>query len=319
MKLEYKNIPFAMSALEEDDDSWTIKGYASTYTMDRGRDKICIGAYDESVVNNHLMPIQMGLKSEVKFLWQHQQDQIIGWPTVMKPDEKGLYVEAKFIKDEDFIEARKAYKLAKMGLINKLSIGYVTEEEKSCKDEKGIPYREIRKMNVLEFSMVTVPMQPEADITQVKSLEVKEEKNVDFETEFKTLREEVAKLTAVVEALVTGLNVSRQEAVQALQNAAEEAGDEELAETIDEVREELVAEVAQEPQLAEAKESEELVVPEAGQLEVDVIPAEEPQKLCTVCGNCVEKSNEVEHSEENLSVKEGLLKMLTELKSAYKS
>jgi HK97 family phage prohead protease len=155
--MEYKNLPFEIK--EVDDSEGIFKGYASTYDLDRGGDIIVKGAFDNSLATN---------SAQVKILWQHKQDQPIGKPMLMRPDDKGLYVEGKV---SDTSLGRDAKTLMRDGVITSMSIGFITKEA----DYNSDGVRLIKELELVEFSLVTYPMNEKAVITQVKNaLDVRE-------------------------------------------------------------------------------------------------------------------------------------------------
>lgn len=208
--LEFKSCRFEMSDLREDEGAWVICGYITTHNTDRKRERVMPGAPDNALRMRHTERVLQGLKSGVRFLWHHDQEVIIGFPTVMRIDPKGVYVEAEFLQDEDFVEARKAYKLAKMGLLTDFSIGYTVLRESKGNDGLG-PTRDLDEIDIQEFSVVVVPMNPEANVTEVKSQDEEKAKVEKKMEEIKSLRDEVAALRETVQALVVGLSSSLRE------------------------------------------------------------------------------------------------------------
>lgn len=139
-------------ALEE---NGTIKGYASLFGVrDQGGDVVMPGAYAESLAERGRVPM----------LWQHDPAVPIGQWTVMREDEKGLYVEGRLsLKTQRGLEA---YEMLKDGIIRGLSIGYRVERSK-----KTAAGRELWKVALWEVSLVTFPMQVEAAVGDVKGIE----------------------------------------------------------------------------------------------------------------------------------------------------
>ena len=182
---------------------WRICGYISTYAVDRKRERVHYGASTDYLNYRHSQRIAAGQLSGVRFLWQHQQPNIIGWPEVIEERPEGIWVEAVFIKDDDFPDARRAYKLAKWGLITDFSIGYIVLKESAGKDQYG-PVRELLLLDIQEFSLVTIPMNPEANVYAVKALELETGEVEDME-EVKALRDEVTAMRQSLDALVVGL------------------------------------------------------------------------------------------------------------------
>ena len=217
---EYKQLDLAEYELEEDDESWTIKGWAATYDWDRGADKIEPGAMLDSIERRHNRRLQAGKISEVKFLYQHDEKLIIGTPLVMIEDlEKGLWVEAKFIKDDDFPEARRAYKLAKMGYLISFSIGYLTLDSEPRVKVKG-QKRLLKKIDIMEFSLVAIPMNEFADVEEVKALDDQiTQEHLEEENEMSE-----AEMSALLSAISEVVKTSVAEAL-AVEDQAEEAAD----------------------------------------------------------------------------------------------
>ncbi|WP_277022239.1 HK97 family phage prohead protease [Paracoccus hibiscisoli] len=134
------------------EENGTIKGYASLFGMkDQGGDVVMPGAFAASLATGR----------HIAMLWQHDPAQPIGKWTVVREDEKGLYIEGKLsLKTQRGLEA---YEMLKDGIIRGLSIGY--RVEKSKRTAAG---RELWKMALWEVSLVTFPMQAEAGVGDVK-------------------------------------------------------------------------------------------------------------------------------------------------------
>ena len=159
--MEYKKVSFKMD--EVDAEEGVFKGYASTYDLDKGGDIIVKGAFDKSLSTN---------SAQVKILWQHKQDTPIGKPMVMRVDERGLYVEGKI---SDTSRGKDAKTLMRDGVIDSMSIGFIANEV----DYNSDGVRLIKELELIEFSLVTYPMNPKAQITQVKNaLDVRELENI---------------------------------------------------------------------------------------------------------------------------------------------
>ena len=130
----------------------TFTGYASTWDLDQGGDLIVQGAFAKTLKE---------AGSRVKVLWQHHEP--IGIPTEMSEDKKGLLVTAKISKTR---LGDEALELMSDGVIDRMSIGYRIPEGKSEYNSDGI--RVIRELKLMEFSLVTFPMNEAAVITDVK-------------------------------------------------------------------------------------------------------------------------------------------------------
>lgn len=132
----------------------TFTGYASTWDLDQGGDIIVKGAFTKTLQE---------AGSRVKVLWQHHEP--IGIPMSMIEDDKGLLVTAKISKTR---LGDEALELMNDGVIDRMSIGYRIPEGKSEYNSDGI--RIIKELKLLEFSLVTFPMNEAAVITGVKQV-----------------------------------------------------------------------------------------------------------------------------------------------------
>lgn len=133
----------------------TFKGYAATWDKDQGGDIITPGAFTKTISERG---------NRVKVLWQHSEP--LGMPTLMREDDKGLYVEGRISKTR---LGDEALELMRDGVIDQMSIGFSIpsgKSEYSGNDDARI----IREVKLFEFSPVTFPMNENAYITGVKSL-----------------------------------------------------------------------------------------------------------------------------------------------------
>lgn len=156
--MEYKALQF--KAENVDKDERIISGYASTWDVDQGNDKILRGAFSKTLSTN---------ADRVKVLWQHQSDTPIGKPRVMREDDRGLYVESFIARTS---KGDEALELAKEGIIDSMSIGFTLRADDVEQDEEGV--RMIRSLNLMEYSLVTWAMNEAAVITAVKSVHPRE-------------------------------------------------------------------------------------------------------------------------------------------------
>lgn len=148
--MKFKSLSFKADAVDMNER--TFAGYASTWDLDQGGDLITKGAFTKTINE---------AGGRVKVLWQHSEP--IGRPLSMEEDEKGLFVTAKISKTR---LGDEALELMKDGVLDRMSIGYRIPEGKSEYNADGI--RIIRELKLLEFSVVTFPMNEAAVITDVK-------------------------------------------------------------------------------------------------------------------------------------------------------
>ena len=145
--------PIELKALNDDG---TFSGYAATFDLDLGGDIIESTAFDSWLKTAGDDAQQMTV------LWQHSMAEPIGVTTLMQVDAKGLYVEGKLTLGVQ--RADEARLLSKAGALKGLSIGYFVKD-RDFKD--GV--RIIKDLQPFEYSFVTLPMNPKAKLTGVKS------------------------------------------------------------------------------------------------------------------------------------------------------
>ncbi len=139
-----------------------IEGYGAVFgNIDQGYDIVEAGAFADSLKDG----------TKVKMLWQHNPTNPIGVWDEVREDDKGLWVKGHILGDVE--KGREATALVKAGAIDGLSIGYRILEFRETKvDDRWI--RVIEKAKLLEVSLVTFPMNPEATIDAVKAAEMSE-------------------------------------------------------------------------------------------------------------------------------------------------
>jgi len=156
MNLEKKNLSFDFE-MKNLDEKGEFIAYASTHGKDLGNDIVVKGAFTKSLEEKGA--------EEVFMFWQHDSDVIIGEWKSMQEDEHGLKVEGKLFIN-DIQQAKEAFFLMKKGLIKSLSIGFQIVQ-KSMKN--GV--RMLEEVKLHEVSVVTFPMNTEAEILAVKKVE----------------------------------------------------------------------------------------------------------------------------------------------------
>ena len=155
-----KTLDFAYE-LKANGDTGTFTGYGSVFNVtDRGGDIVAPGAFAETLA---------AAKSAGRLpalLWQHRQAEPIGVYTSMEEDSVGLKVEGKLALKT--ARGAEAYELIKMGAISGLSIGYRVRDD-SWDRVTGV--RTIKKADLVELSLVTIPMNDAARVASVKTIE----------------------------------------------------------------------------------------------------------------------------------------------------
>lgn len=151
--------PLRIKELGEDG---SFSGYGNVFdVVDSYRDVVHKGAFKKSLAEhekNGTMP---------KLLWQHDASEPIGVYTLMKEDDRGLYVEGKLALDSNVPLADKAHALLKMKAIDGLSIGFsVPAGGESYNKEKDV--FDIKEIDLWETSIVTFAANPQSTVLEVR-------------------------------------------------------------------------------------------------------------------------------------------------------
>lgn len=122
-------------------------GYAAVFDRpDRGGDVVRAGAFARS--------LRRGAGS-VPLLWQHESGKPIGRIDYLQEDRRGLRVIARLSESAG---GREAAALLTDGAVTGLSFGYRVREA------QGSAPRELIELDLVEVSLVTLPMQPKARV-----------------------------------------------------------------------------------------------------------------------------------------------------------
>lgn len=148
-------LPFEIETKRLDGDTWEVSGYASTFERDLGDDVIVPGAFQKS----------LGGGRAVRFLYQHDHRQPLGKVLELREDEKGLFGRFSISRTSLGSDVRT---LLRDGAIDSFSIGYLPKEAERDK-EAGV--RRLKEVELLECSLVSMPMNPGALVTGVKELD----------------------------------------------------------------------------------------------------------------------------------------------------
>jgi len=161
------NIPFEIKSM--DDEKGTFVAYGSTSgNEDLGGDVVVKGAFKKSLTE---IPAE-----KVFMFYQHDSKEIIGEYTHIEEDDHGLKIEGRLFID-NIKRASETHFLMKRGLINKFSIGYQIIKKSFDKGR-----RMLEELKLIEVSPVTFPMNTEAGLLGVKSMNI----NIN---EYKTIRD----------------------------------------------------------------------------------------------------------------------------------
>ena len=125
-------------------------GYAAVFGhADRGGDVVRAGAFERALKRG---------AGGVPLLWQHDAARPIGRIEYLKEDKRGLRVIARLSESK---AGREAAALLKDGAVRGLSFGYRVREA------AGEAPRELKDLDLVEVSLVTLPMQPRARVHAV--------------------------------------------------------------------------------------------------------------------------------------------------------
>lgn len=143
-------------------DAGTISGYFSTYDRipDSYGDVIAEGAFTETLKarkeSGHPFPL----------CWNHDLDQIIGTVDNIEDTEKGPLMTASFF-DTPLAQEKRALVLS--GCVYQFSFAYEVKKAAQIELEDGTKANELRELELFEVSIVPIPANPRAEVTEIKS------------------------------------------------------------------------------------------------------------------------------------------------------
>jgi HK97 family phage prohead protease len=140
-----------------DDEQRTIRGVASTVEPDRQLDIV--------------EPLGLRVKGELPLLWQHRHDAPVGTTRFDRPTKAGITFTASLPKvDEPGIfkdQVDHAWAAVRHGAVRFVSIGFLPIEAEPL-STGGTRFK---KAELLELSLVSVPANSGATITEVKAID----------------------------------------------------------------------------------------------------------------------------------------------------
>ena len=170
MSVQY-SIPVPIAELKAaPDGSWEVAGYASTFggPPDRYGDVVMAGAFDKSLSDGR----------RVKFLYAHDQSQVLGTALELKADSHGLFGRWKISRTR---LGEDVHTLLKDGALDSFSIGFFIDEL-DFDPETGT--RMLQSIDLLECSVVAVPANPAAQVVSVKQMAAPERMRLDEHADF---------------------------------------------------------------------------------------------------------------------------------------
>jgi hypothetical protein len=143
----------------------SFSGYASVFGVtDSQGEEVAWGAFNQS------LKAWADIGKMPKLLWQHDYRQPIGLWHDIHEDKHGLYVQGQLLLD--LVQAREAYSLLKNGIVDGLSIGFVTVKSRRKEGRNGqARIRVLEEVNLQEVSLVTFAANPKAKVEKVKMID----------------------------------------------------------------------------------------------------------------------------------------------------
>ena len=149
-------------SLKSHGNDGSFSGYASVFGItDTQGEEVAPGAFSLSLktwANKGKLP---------KLLWQHDHRRPIGFWQEIREDGHGLFVRGQLLLD--LAQGKEAYSLLKNGVVDGLSIGFVTVRSHQALGRNGKgKVRVLEEVNLQEISLVTFAANPGARVEQVK-------------------------------------------------------------------------------------------------------------------------------------------------------
>lgn len=184
-------------------DNGIVEGYASTWTKtpDSYGDIVIKGAFTETLkkrkATGHPFPL----------CFNHDFDQIIGAVAEAEEDDFGLKIKASFLNTALAQEKRE---LVKEGIVWQFSFAYsvLGSEEPTAEEKKQGIFQKLTKLDLYEVSLVPVPANQTAIVTEVKNDSEVETKEAEVEEKSgrrnsekdeKLIREAISALQALLD------------------------------------------------------------------------------------------------------------------------
>ena len=189
MEHKYKDFALRKSADDTEKDSGTISGYFSTYDRipDSYGDVIAPGAFTDTIKareeSGHPFPL----------CWNHDLDQIIGKVDSIEDTEKGPLMTASFF---DTPLAQEKREIVKSGVVYQFSFAYDVQgwERLTAEEEKAGIMNVLTKLDLFEVSIVPIPANQNAVMTEIKAGRRNSKKDED------AIKQAIALLQGVLDA-----------------------------------------------------------------------------------------------------------------------
>lgn len=154
-----RHLSILNAEFKADREKRQITGYASIFgNVDSGGDVVLPGAYTKTLSQD--LP-----GGGIRVMRNHET--LIGKPVHAEQDTKGLLTISQISKTS---VGDDTLALAEDGALTGMSIGYIAEE-KAYGEREGRKIRELKTLRLREWSFVDFPMNPDAGVVAVKSLD----------------------------------------------------------------------------------------------------------------------------------------------------
>jgi uncharacterized protein len=147
------SLPQRITEVKAADEGWEVAGYASTWDRDLGGDVVHPGAF----------AAHLGSGAKVRFLYAHDAAQVLGRPLELREDGRGLFGRFRISKTR---LGQDVHQLLTDGALDSFSIGFIPRDFE--RDEKS-GVRNLKAVELVECSVVAMPMNPEATVTALKA------------------------------------------------------------------------------------------------------------------------------------------------------
>lgn len=185
-----------------------FEGHGSVFgNVDWGNDVVVRGAFSRTLAQH---------KSEgtlPAMFWMHDPSRVAGKWLDMYEDDTGLVTKGELAPTD---LGKEIHTLLKMEAVKGLSIGYIPTDVDYAKD--GV--RLIKEADLIEVSVVSIPMNPKAQIQHVKS-------RLSARGEYVPTESELAELKRDTERFLRGRGMSRKTALQCAANLFQDLFDSE--------------------------------------------------------------------------------------------
>ena len=251
-------------------DSIFIEGYANTIDVDRAGDVIPKTAWENALVNYEKNPI---------ILAYHDHDEPVGRMTEYRIDDKGLWIKARISAAADDV-----FSLVKDGVLTAFSVGFII---KDATYDAVLDLFIIKELELLEISVVSVPMNQNSTFSLSKSFD-NIEQYTQFKKQYASSKESAKGLSNSKEAVHSNQkgNIMDPKELEAMLAAAASKGAQEAtqailaaqAEAAKEAQEKAAKEAAEAAKLEEIKKSV-LAEVQVGQSGAEKLLAEVEKRL----------------------------------------